>query len=240
MYSSEVFGSEALGTTVASSDIDIRIFLSDAQKDQNGIEVRPPEEARQKLEQFLKDLPTALAVRKHGDFVDVEFLRSRHPLVSLRIAASGQVVQIVAAKDPTYVRRVIYGCLRQYPDALPIFVIMRQALEMRGLNNVFRGGINSYTLFHMVVASLKLKPGNRLAENFLNFLKFYVDFDSWKYGLSQQRDRSVAVQMKTPPPPEGTKRVSQINPEELSNLSEKERVSLSSFKPPQIGKSSHQ
>jgi non-canonical poly(A) RNA polymerase PAPD5/7 len=178
-YVGKIVGSQRTGTSCASSDIDIALIPLKEYWHEGG--------RRMAGRSFLKRLYHKLSAPSyHNIFADVVIQYSHFPLVSLRIVRSGQRVQIVfpTRDDYALAETAVAQSLELHPDILPILITVRQSLEVRGLNDVFRGGIGSYTLLNMIRASIELKPANSLGQNFLNFLQFYAQFDSTKYGIS--------------------------------------------------------
>jgi non-canonical poly(A) RNA polymerase PAPD5/7 len=74
----------------------------------------------------------------------------------------------------------------QYPYLRSLYSVVKTMLDVRGLTDVFRGGFGSYTLFMMIVASIRHKtpPRNDAAGGLLNFMRFYRGFDTSEKGLS--------------------------------------------------------
>ena len=73
-----------------------------------------------------------------------------------------------------------------YPYLYELYFVLKAALEIRGLTDVFRGGLGSYPLLMMLVASIKLNPHprNDAAGALINFLEFYGSFDNTSKGIS--------------------------------------------------------
>ncbi|KAF3033026.1 hypothetical protein E8E12_001812 [Didymella heteroderae] len=76
--------------------------------------------------------------------------------------------------------------LEEYPYLKEIYSVVKATLDIRGLSDVFRGGVGSYSLFMMIVASLKHRPSirNDATGALLNFLDFWGNFKSSEHGLS--------------------------------------------------------
>src|SRR5262249_44026224 len=125
---------------------------------------------------------------------------ARYPLISMQHKDSGLDVQIVCANDTSHSRNVMQGYLSKYKDLAALFSVVKIMFDIRGLLDVFRGGLGSYSLFMMVVASLELwgqrnhwtgagdpfkvkqKYGSyqnsSVGAKLLHFLEFYAAFDS--------------------------------------------------------------
>jgi non-canonical poly(A) RNA polymerase PAPD5/7 len=111
---------------------------------------------------------------------------SRYPLISLQDRQSGLDVQIVLASDTSLQRQFVKDYMEQYPYLRPLFYVVKTIFDVRGLTDVFRGGFGSYTIFMMLVASIRHNPHprNDAAGGLINFLNFYRDFDTTEKGLS--------------------------------------------------------
>ncbi|KAF2147443.1 uncharacterized protein K452DRAFT_282448 [Aplosporella prunicola CBS 121167] len=71
--------------------------------------------------------------------------------------------------------------MEEYPALRAIYTVVRQMLEVRGLTDVYFGGLGSYSIFMMVVASFKLHPrpeNDSLAQHLIDFLTFYTKLDT--------------------------------------------------------------
>ena len=76
--------------------------------------------------------------------------------------------------------------MQEIPYLRSLYYVVKTIFDIRGLSDVFRGGFGSYSIFMMLVASLKHAPHQRqdAAGGLLNFLKFYSDFDAKAHGIS--------------------------------------------------------
>ncbi|KAF2772609.1 hypothetical protein EJ03DRAFT_324615 [Teratosphaeria nubilosa] len=171
----DLFGSETTGLATATSDVDIRVHYQWSDPDSHHL---PTPKAMRRLCQALDESEKyMLAVYRHGKF----------EIISCQHKASGIDIQIVCSPDTSTARSWIRYYLDKMPHLRNIFFVIRTALNMRGLVDVFNGGIGSYGLFWMVVAALERrssKPPVTSAEQLIHFLDFYSTFDFTKYGLS--------------------------------------------------------
>jgi len=80
--------------------------------------------------------------------------------------------------------------MQEYMEKIPylreLYWVVKTMFDTRGLSDVFRGGFGSYSLFMMVVASIKHapKPPRDSARALLHFLDFWGNFDTTKHGVS--------------------------------------------------------
>lgn len=177
-----MFGSLATGLGTPSSEIDISVDLQP-----NKSEPLPPSES--KLREFI--LSQSLPSLRRMFWLDqglkgLEVVTAYHPLVKMRHADSGLDIQWVMAKEPSASKLVI-EYLEEYPQLKAIFMVMKSALEARGLMERYSGGLGSYPLLSMIVAFLKISPnssGFSLGATLHEFLDFYADFDTFTNGIT--------------------------------------------------------
>lgn len=181
----EVFGSERTGIALATSDIDLRLIRQSKLVDPVKGKLPPtPEERSQGLRDLHKLYQSNL--KQHKAYMLSALRHARYPLISLQDRQSGLVVQIVLANDTSVSRAIMQDYMEQYPYLRQLYYVIKTAFDVRGLSDVFRGGFGSYSLFMMVVASIKHNPHprNDAAGGLINFLKFWRDFDTREHGIS--------------------------------------------------------
>jgi non-canonical poly(A) RNA polymerase PAPD5/7 len=178
----EVFGSERTGLAFATSDIDLRLVVNSRLKDS----ALPPsyEERHQGMKLLNKLYWNGLS--KHKAYILPQLRHARYPLISLQDRQSGLDIQIVLANDTSLSREMIERYTAQYPYLRSLYSVVKTIFDVRGLSDVFRGGFGSYTLFMMIVASIRHQqpPRNDAAGGLLTFLRFYRSFDTSTRGLS--------------------------------------------------------
>jgi non-canonical poly(A) RNA polymerase PAPD5/7 len=184
-HSLEVFGSERTGLALATSDIDIRL-IAKGQPRNPALAIKPPGQkdrirALQRLRKLYWD-----NLSQHKAYLNPQLLYARYPLISLQDRQSGLDVQIVLSNDTSLSMQLMKDYMEQYPYLRQLYCVVNNIFAVRGLNDVFRGGFGSYTLFMMIVASIRHNPHprNDAAGGLVNFLKFYRDFDTTEKGLS--------------------------------------------------------
>ncbi|KAF2687926.1 hypothetical protein K458DRAFT_332404 [Lentithecium fluviatile CBS 122367] len=180
----EVFGSERTGIALATSDIDLRLMRHEDLVDGRG--KMPPDGEERRL--LLKDLQTLHRKKFYGNraYLMPVMRHARYPLISLQDRASGIDVQIVLSNDTSLSRELMQQYMQEFPFLRQLYSVVKTIFDARGLSDVFRGGFGSYTIFMMVVASLKHKPHKRndAMGALLNFLRFWGHFDTTKQGVS--------------------------------------------------------
>jgi non-canonical poly(A) RNA polymerase PAPD5/7 len=178
----EVFGSERTGLAFATSDIDVRLVTNSRLEDS----ALPPSrkqrfEAITLLRQLYWD-----GLSRHKAYILPQLRYARYPLISLQDRQSGLDLQVVLSNDTSLSREMIEKYTNQYPYIRPLYSVVKTMFDVRGLTDVFRGGFGSYTLFMMIVASIRHQPPprNDAAGGLLNILDFYCSFDTLEKGLS--------------------------------------------------------
>lgn len=181
----EVFGSERTGIALATSDIDFRLLRREQMEDPALAKLPPTQAQRTRLMRDLHQLHNSNLLW-HKAYINVVLRYARYPLISLQDRQSSLDVQIVLANDTSLSREIMEGYMKQYPYLRQLYFVIKTIFDVRGLSDVFRGGFGSYSLFMMIVASIRHNPHprNDAAGGLINFLKFYRDFPTTKQGIS--------------------------------------------------------
>jgi hypothetical protein len=87
---------------------------------------------------------------------------SRYPLITMVHKESGIDFQVVASNDTSRSRAIIDAYTDENPHLFGLFAIVKAMLDIRGLGDVYRGGLGSYTLFMMVVAAIKVDKNDNI------------------------------------------------------------------------------
>lgn len=167
------FGSQEIGMATFLSDIDIRLSFHDG-----------PPSPRMLLKRMIS-VETALF--QSPDFMLVSLRNSRFPIINAQHKHTGIDIQIVSRPDTNAQREAMVRYLRQIPALRSVYMVLKAALGIRGLVDVFNGGIGSYGLFMMLVASIQRphsSPPKSTSGCLRRFLGFYTDLDMTKYGIS--------------------------------------------------------
>jgi non-canonical poly(A) RNA polymerase PAPD5/7 len=180
----EVFGSERTGIALATSDIDLRLMSRQDLVDGSG-KMPPSKEERRSLLNGLHKLHRS-KFQGNRSYLLPTVRHARYPLISLQDRASGLDVQIVLSNDTSLSREYMQQYMQEYPYLRSVYSVIKTMFDARGLSDVFRGGFGSYSLFMMLVASLKHMPSKRndATGALLNFLHFWGTFDTTKQGVS--------------------------------------------------------
>jgi DNA polymerase sigma len=139
----EVFGSYATDLYLPTSDIDICVMDT-------------PEGGGQAPD-FTEHLELAQAIRNVKEFARrVNFIKARVPLVKI-VARTSNVqcdISFNRKNGPDNVP-VIQKYLTDYPAVRPLLMVLKCFLQQRSLNEVFSGGLGSYSVLLLVVSHLQ-------------------------------------------------------------------------------------
>lgn len=185
-YVLEVFGSERTGMAFAGSDIDLRLIPQESLADAARSKLPPSPEERFRRREDLRKLHWHLRRRHKWIYLMPTLRWARYPLISLQDRLSGLDVQLVLSNDTSTSRGYIQRYIKEYPFLPETYSVIKAALDIRGLTDVFRGGLGSYSLFMMIVASIIHKPhkSNNAAGALENFLRFWSRFRVKAHGVS--------------------------------------------------------
>lgn len=176
-----VVGSHRTGLATPTSDIDFS--LSPPSPKQGNHKSRT--KIREVSQKILRGLQRHL--HKSTLFREVELVFGSIPIVRAVHHRTGLRVQISTQSPDRYDRDFTAAYLAEFPTLRPIFMVLRYALEMRGLNTPFEGGLGSYSIFMMIVAALKQASGEHArddhANHLLHVLHFYASADLYKVGF---------------------------------------------------------
>lgn len=192
-YETEVFGSQASGLALSTSDIDVRLY----DKEQKSSRSAPKFKSRTEMHAQITQLQRRFHDANNPDYVMVRMRQARYPLLSMLHRETGLDIQIVAGNDTSYSNELIKQYLDEYPYLYAEYTLIRTMFEIRGLTDVFRGGLGSYSLIMMIMAAIKskglttaqehgqMRVGHPLAgTRLLNVLQYYADLDTYKTAIS--------------------------------------------------------
>ncbi|CAH2283627.1 terminal nucleotidyltransferase 4A isoform X1 [Pelobates cultripes] len=169
----QIFGSFSTGLYLPTSDIDLVVF---------GKWERPP---LQQLEQALRKQGVAEKI-KVLDKATVPIIKLTDQMTDVKVDISFNVKTGVKAAQ------FIKDCIKEYCLLPYLILVLKQFLLQRDLNEVFTGGISSYSLILMAISFLQLHPridvrsGNEnLGMLLVEFFELYGrNFNYFKTGIS--------------------------------------------------------
>ncbi|KAI3988368.1 hypothetical protein MKX01_012157 [Papaver californicum] len=165
----EVFGSFKTGLYLPTSDIDVVILDSKVRTPQMGLHA----------------LSKALSQRGIGKKIQV-IAKARVPIIKFIERQSGVNFDIsFDVENGPKAAEFIKDAISKMPPLRPLCLILKVFLQQRELNEVYSGGIGSYTLLSMLIAQLQLhwkgqyvqdrraSPEHNLGILLINFFDIY-------------------------------------------------------------------
>ena len=173
----DLIGSRRTGLATPLSDLDFNITHPNGGDPTRLSLDREREQAQELLRSLWETLPKRRNVINASSFVD----GARVPIITGLHSPTNLKFQIQCTGDVFNSMRYAQDCVAEYPTLRPLYMILRQMLEIRGLNVGRLGGLGSYPLLIMIVAALKFSEtwiGRREAgKQFCYFLDMYSKID---------------------------------------------------------------
>jgi len=184
----ELMGSRATGLASPLSDIDVNLVPRDSRRP-DVVEDRPQAlQVLRKLARVLRQIRVQTPSLKSKFAVSFLISKARVPILRVLHLPSGLEMQIQHTNVGYNTTEYAKTFIREYPTLKRLFMVVRQALAVRGLTNGWSGGITSYPLLNMIVAALKDHEAQHgsgdVADQFLHFLEMYSDLDFDSTGIS--------------------------------------------------------
>jgi DNA polymerase sigma len=154
-----LFGSQAAGLALSDSDIDI-VVLSLSLPD-----VRADPSKKNNIVKFMQRMAEAIDSIEPKSMIHIEQMITKAAVPILKcITRSGRKCDLSfgvegGLRAASLMKTEVQAC----PAIRPILLVLKQLLKEQDLNEVYRGGISSYGLFHMVLSyfsTRRQKPGN--------------------------------------------------------------------------------
>ena len=194
-------GSYSTGLADRLSDLDFCISFPEFEKEP--LERGPSttrKKARKAADRALLHMRNVLRSRSQP-FRGVELIHARIPIVKAEHHPTKIRIEIKTLSSNQNAKKYIACYLAEYPTLRTLYIVLRSALHIRDLTNVYKGGLGSYSIFMMIVNALKLASGkyarNDLASHFLYILEFYGNADLYNYGFSPDPPRVIPKKGKT-------------------------------------------
>lgn len=182
-----VVGSRCTGLALPMSDIDLHVQKLESTKPP-GVRGPSPNRPKAVKERWKTLHQIAAELRKSGSFRSVIVIKAQVPLVSAIHIKTSLEVQIQGSFDHLDSVEYTKSYRVEYPAVSTLHALIKVALSMRGLASVVSGGLGSYSLFMMIVASMKMNAAttgpDQLALHLLHFLKIYSKLDYNRGGVS--------------------------------------------------------
>lgn len=182
-YGMSLVGSQVTGLASPFSDIDVNLEIAGSARP-DVVEGRGQSLAN--LRELRKDFQRIRGYRAFRQPFLVH--RAKVPVLGLTHVPTGLEVQIQSNNSGYNTTQYAKLLPREFPSVKGLFHLLRQALRIRGLTEGSLGGLTSYPLLIMIVASLKQQEANHAAEGvgtqLLHFLKMFSEIDFHSTGLS--------------------------------------------------------
>lgn len=186
----DVIGSRGSGLATPLSDIDLNVAHPDG-----GNSTGTPLEQKQASKQLAAlyaALPKTATYRVASDSFPVyasSFVRQAQvPIIIGEHARTNLKFQIQCTGDCFGSMEHAKAYEQEYPTLRPLYMVLRQMLDIRGLSTGSLGGMGSYPLLIMIVAALKFsegKVGRREAgKQLIFFMDMYSKIDFYTQGVS--------------------------------------------------------
>lgn len=182
-----VVGSYSSGLATPTSDLDLKISLPSFDKDPLSRGPSPGGTKGRKASRKSFNLLQS-ALRRSPSFDKVQLRWGRLQILNTVHCKTGLEVQIQFTPTSPVSLQYIATYLSEFPTLRPLFILLRSALEIRGLRNTQRAGLGSYPIFIMMVYALNRSasevPRHNIAAQLLYILKLYSEADLQRYGFS--------------------------------------------------------
>lgn len=168
----DLIGSRRTGLATPLSDLDFNV--TDPEGANSTGQPQEREQAVQLLRSLWARMPKACNFITASAFVD----RARVPIIIGCHHPTNLKFQIQCTGDVSSSVRYAQERVAEYPTLRPLYLVLRQMLEIRGLNVGRMGGMGSYPLLIMIVAALKLGEGTMGRREVGKQLCFFLDMFS--------------------------------------------------------------
>eukprot|EP01080_Neovahlkampfia_damariscottae_P000019 gene19-4270_t len=178
----QIFGSYATGFVLPGSDIDFNVVSDDLTESERI--------------QFLAHLYDVLRKDKNTLQGSVDFIKSaKVPIVKFVDGITGQHCDISFNSGGGAAIEIINKYSARYPAMKYLITIIKYFMKQRGLNEVYTGGISSYSLNLMLISHLQMHTSNyeESVVNSTSLATLLVDFFAL-YGIYFNHQR-VAVEV---------------------------------------------
>lgn len=199
-YETEPFGSQVSGLALSTSDIDVRLYDKEHEFSLGAPKMKLRREINAHITRLGDDF------RENPDYILVRTRQARYPLLSMLHRETGLDIQIVACNDTSRSSKLIKEYLVELPYLYANYTLIRSMFDIRGLADVYRGGLGSYSLIMMIMAAMRsqskraprpqergfIRAGAPLAATrLLGILHYYAELDTYKTAISLEHPFKV-------------------------------------------------
>ncbi|KEF62311.1 uncharacterized protein A1O9_00283 [Exophiala aquamarina CBS 119918] len=200
----DIIGSRSTGTADPLSDIDVNVSLPITPSSMKA-QIQPDRILRS-ISSSIRTWRTNHQNRECPIETVLYVKKAVVPILLCRHSQTGLPIQIQSTPRTFDSTEYVRSFMKEFPTLRSLFKVMRQVLHMRDLHNGQHGGLTSYPLLNMIVASLKLSEGKSAPTNsgahLLHFLDLYCEIDFATMGIStrplgffsKDKDRPAAAE----------------------------------------------
>ena len=192
----QLIGSYGTGLETPLSDMDFTIVLPKFEKDPSQ---RGPSPTRPKAQKARLKALWACKSMLEGKpqlWRDVELVWATIPVIVATHRESRITIQLQQqhGSSSAFLGSMAFGAFQsEFPSLRPIYILLKAALAVRGLDKTFDGGLSSYPLLIAIVNALKhceyRYHRNDVAMHLLFVLRFYIDCDLYTTGFRLDHPR---------------------------------------------------
>ncbi|EXJ85167.1 hypothetical protein A1O3_05842 [Capronia epimyces CBS 606.96] len=182
----DVIGSRATGTADPLSDLDVNVSRPRTPTSMN--KIQNPKQILDLIDRAFRGTHDKIKLGVRPIEVIYNLKTAKVPILLCRHKLSGLPIQIQCTPRTYDSTEYVKAFLKEYPTLRGLFKVLKQLLLMRGLTVGSHGGLTSYPLLNMIVASLKFSEGKfhplDAGKQLLFFLDMYSEIDFSSQGIS--------------------------------------------------------
>lgn len=188
-----VFGSFETGLWLPNSDLDMAILTTSP-------------ESTEELINTLAHKLCSLGMMSEMDRI----LSASVPILKFKDKSTGIYVDICFNTENGILgASIVKSYLSRYPEAKYLICVIKYFLKQRGLNDTYSGGVGSFLLFCLVIASIQQHPSRKLDKNYFyrftlgHFLVFFFrlfgeEFNYDSNGISIKEEGAIFKKSSKP------------------------------------------
>lgn len=192
----QLIGSYSTGLGTPLSDMDFTVILPQFEKNplQRGPSSARPEARKARTRAMMRF--KSILDRQDQEWRDVEVVWASIPLIIGTHRKSRITVQLQQQKGSlsAFLDFTAFNAFQsEFPTLRPLYILLKTALAVRGLDKTIAGGLSSYPLLIAIVNALKhcehKYHREDLANHLLFILRFYVKSDLYNAGFRLDHPR---------------------------------------------------
>lgn len=194
----DVLGSYSSGLATPTSDLDFGLSIP---SDKNPLDRGPSPGRKVSIKAGSKSLHELYkTLFESKSFDHVRWSWGMYDVLNAVHGNTKLAIQIKFMAHPPRSLLYVANYLSEFPTLRPLFILLRSALNMRGLTSTNTGGLSSYRIFIMIVYALSRKSSELArhdsAAQLLYILKLYSEANLYEYGFSVDPPRMFDKSLK--------------------------------------------